>query len=145
VAGLIFFCYNDYRTHVGDRGRGAAQQRVHGVVDLYGNRKPSYDLLRRESSPVERVRATGSPKALAVTVRARSVVPAYTMRGYTLRAVAFGQGGVPVERRAAALPDLAPGAEATVLLSFAEVLPERIEIDVLRPTGYSAFTLDWRL
>jgi hypothetical protein len=23
VAGLIFFCYNDYRTHVGDKGFGA--------------------------------------------------------------------------------------------------------------------------
>jgi beta-galactosidase len=36
VAGAIFFCYNDYRTHVGDRGVGALQQRVHGVVDAYG-------------------------------------------------------------------------------------------------------------
>src|SRR5664279_1724148 len=31
----LFFCYNDYRTHVGDRGMGALQQRVHGVVDVY--------------------------------------------------------------------------------------------------------------
>src|ERR1017187_2662284 len=53
VAGLIFFCYNDYRTHVGDRGVGAMQQRVHGVVDVYGARKPSYDVLRAESSPLE--------------------------------------------------------------------------------------------
>src|SRR5437899_8891962 len=31
VAGAIFFCYNDYRTHVGDRVMGAMMQRVHGV------------------------------------------------------------------------------------------------------------------
>jgi beta-glucuronidase len=42
VGGAIFFCYNDYRTHVGDRGVGSLQQRVHGVVDLYGAHKPSY-------------------------------------------------------------------------------------------------------
>src|SRR5882762_9885894 len=51
VAGAIFFCYNDYRTHAGDRGLGALKQRVHGVVDLYGEPKASYEVLRRESSP----------------------------------------------------------------------------------------------
>jgi beta-glucuronidase len=145
VAGLIFFCYNDYRTHVGDRGQGAAQQRVHGVVDLYGNRKPSYEVLRSESSPVEWVRATGSPKALTATLRTRSVVPAYALKGYTVRAVAYGQGGVPVERKSVALADLAPGSEATAVFSFAEALPRRIRIDVVRPTGVSVRTLDWEL
>jgi beta-galactosidase len=44
IGGLIFFCYNDYRTHIGDRGTGVMRQRVHGVVDLYGNRKGSYEM-----------------------------------------------------------------------------------------------------
>ncbi len=52
VAGMIFFDYNDYRTHVGDKGVGALQQRVHGVVDVFGRRKPSFAALREESSPV---------------------------------------------------------------------------------------------
>src|SRR5205807_1993801 len=38
VAGLIFFDYNDYRTHVGDKGVRACKQRVHGVVDVFGSR-----------------------------------------------------------------------------------------------------------
>jgi beta-glucuronidase len=54
VGGAIFFCYNDYRTHMGDKGRGRLKQRVHGVVDLYGARKPSFEALRNESSPIER-------------------------------------------------------------------------------------------
>ncbi len=58
VGGLIFFCYNDYRTHIGDKGLGVMKQRVHGVVDLYGVRKPSFDQLRRESSPVEAIDAS---------------------------------------------------------------------------------------
>src|SRR3984893_15477873 len=53
VGGAIFFCYNDYRTHVGDHGAGVMKQRIHGVVDLLGGQKPSYPVLRRESSPVE--------------------------------------------------------------------------------------------
>lgn len=36
VGGLIFFCYNDYRTHIGDKGTGVMKQRIHGVVDLLG-------------------------------------------------------------------------------------------------------------
>ncbi len=145
IAGLIFFCYNDYRTHVGDRGRGAAQQRVHGVVDLYGTRKPSYELLRSESSPVDAVRVTGSPKDLVVAVRARATVPAYTLRGYLVRAICFGQGGIPVERLAATLPDVVAGAQAEVRFTFAEPHPLRVQLDVLRPTGHSVRTVDWQL
>ncbi len=46
VGGLIFFCYNDYRTHIGDKGTGVMKQRIHGVVDLFGSRTPSYLPLR---------------------------------------------------------------------------------------------------
>jgi beta-galactosidase len=145
IAGLIFFCYNDYRTHVGDRGRGAAQQRVHGVVDLYGTRKPSYEALRHESSPVESLRVTGSPKAMVVTVRARATVPAHTLRAYTVRAICFGQGNIPVECLTATLPDVAPGEQANATFAFAETTPLRVQIDVLRPTGHSARTVEWRL
>ena len=68
TAGAIFFCYNDYRTHVGDRGSGVLKQRVHGVVDVYGAKKQSYELLRRD--PVRSNRGsrrtiemlTGDPK-----------------------------------------------------------------------------------
>jgi len=53
TAGAIFFCYNDYRTHAGNRGTRVLKQNVHGVVDVYGVKKQSYELLRRESSPIE--------------------------------------------------------------------------------------------
>ena len=145
IAGLIFFCYNDYRTHIGDRGLGVAKQRVHGVVDVYGNRKPSYDLLRLESSPVESVTVSGKPKELQVSIRTRRTVPAHRVRGYVLRAVYFGQGDIPIERKSAPVPDLEPGQEATVALAFAGATPEYIRFDILRPTGFSAYSLEWKL
>jgi beta-galactosidase len=144
VAGLIFFCYNDYRTHVGDKGAGVMKQRVHGVVDLYGARKPSYEVLRRESSPVASLEVKGAPAEMTVTVAAREAVPAYTLSGYTLRAVLHGYGDIPLERIERALPDLAPGKRATVSLKFAEHAPLRIVIDVMRPTGFSAATHAWK-
>ena len=55
VAGAIYFDYNDYRTLVGDKGAGALRQRVHGVVDLYAARKPSFEALRLQASPINSV------------------------------------------------------------------------------------------
>jgi beta-galactosidase len=144
VAGLIFFCYNDYRTHIGDKGQGAAKQRVHGVVDLYGNRKPSFEALRNESSPVRELEVLGLPSALQVVLRTRDHAPAYTLRGYKLRAIVFGFGDIPLERIEASLPDLAPGARTTVPVAFSEKWPVRIQFDVLRPTGFSAYTKIWK-
>ena len=86
VAGLIFFCYNDYRTHIGDKGAGVMKQRVHGVVDLYGRKKPSWDVLRASRSPIESVNVSGHPKALKCRSEARKYRPfVYLLRGYRIR------------------------------------------------------------
>lgn len=143
IAGLIFFCYNDYRTHVGDRGAGAMQQRVHGVVDLYGARKPSYETLRAEASPLEAFEVSGTPAALAVRLKTRTAPPAYALRGYVLRAVAYGYGNIPVERVERQLADLAPGREVSLAMTFTETQPLKIGLDVLRPSGASVDTALW--
>ncbi len=144
IGGLIFFCYNDYRTHVGDRGTGAMRQRVHGVVDVCGERKPSYSELRSESSPLEAFEVSGKPGELEVQISARRSVPAYTLGGYKLRTVVYGQGGIPVERLETILPDLAPGGRTSVRVTFAETKPVQVKVDVLRPTGFSAHTAIWK-
>ena len=134
VGGAIFFCYNDYRTHIGDQGTGAMQQRVHGVVDLLGRRKPSFAVLREESSPIASLEAHGND----VTVRARKRIPGYTLEGYCVRAVGYASTGIPIERNEVSLPVLQPGGEARVTLAFAEPAVTRVELDVVRPTGFSA-------
>ena len=145
VAGLIFFCYNDYRTHVGDKGIGVMNQRVHGVVDVYGNRKPSYADLRKESSPLERFEVTGKLGELQISITARKDVPSYSLRSYKIRAVVYGYGDIPLERIEAPLPELAAGAGHTATIKFAETRPVRVEVDLLRPTGHSAQTALWTL
>ncbi len=46
IAGWVYFSLNDYRTHMGEDGNGRFCQRIHGSTDLYGNKKPSFDLLK---------------------------------------------------------------------------------------------------
>ncbi|HTU03838.1 MAG TPA: hypothetical protein VMG58_18530, partial [Candidatus Sulfotelmatobacter sp.] len=112
--------------------------------DVYGARKPSFEVLRVESSPIESLSASGAPDAMTVTVRTRAAVPAYELRDYRLRGVLYGPGDVPLERVEAALPALRPGAVAKVSTRFREAKTQRIEFDVLRPTGFSALTHVWR-
>jgi beta-glucuronidase len=144
VAGLIFFCYNDYRTHVGDRGVGALKQRVHGVVDVYGARKPSFEALRVESSPLETFHVSGKPGELKVQLKTRTAAPAYALRGYVLRAVVYGFGDIPVERFETKLPDLAPGGQTSAIVKFTDTRPVQVRLDVLRPAGSSVHTVVWK-
>jgi beta-glucuronidase len=144
VAGVIFFCYNDYRSHVGNDGVGALRQNTHGVVDVFGARKPSYPVLRSESSPVEALDVQGSPAALTVHLRNRKSVPSYALRGYAVRAILYGLGDIPLEQKAASLPLLPPGEEHTLSFHFQAKQAVRIHVDVIRPTGFSAATAIWR-
>jgi beta-glucuronidase len=138
VAGLIFFDYNDYRTHLGDKGLGVLKQRVHGVVDVFGARKPSFEALRRESSPIAALETARERGALRAVVRTRRDIPAYVLEGYTLRWTAYGNGDIPLERGEAPLPRLAPGEQAEARLALKDPGRRKVLIEVVRPTGFPA-------
>ena len=144
VAGTIFFDYNDYRTHIGDKGIGPLKQRVHGVVDLYGARKPSFAALRQEASPVESLRAKTAGRQVEVTLRTRRRLPGYRLRGYTLRWIVYGFGGLPMEAGEAKLPAIVPGGEHrhTIQLQSEEI--RSVRVDVLRPTRFPAASVTSR-
>ena len=141
VGGAIFFCYNDYRTHMGDKGLGRLKQRVHGVVDLYGARKPSFEALRKESSPIERIEAVPDGGTLSVRIATRRRLPAHIIEGYKLRWIVYAFGDLPMEQHEMPLPKLAPGAEFRTKIEWAEVGARRVRVDVIRPTGFSAATV----
>jgi beta-galactosidase len=145
VAGAIFFCYNDYRTHVGDRGVGAFLHRVHGVVDICGAKKVSYEVLRQESSVVESLTVENHANIFRLRLKTRQDVPAYTLQGYKLRGIFYGAGEIPVEGQEIELPEVASGTETTVTLTFSQSgVPLHIKFDVLRPTGFSTYSRDWK-
>lgn len=120
------------------------KQRIHGVVDVLGARKHSYLALRDESSPVEMLECKGSPSSLDVSLRTRKSIPSYPLAGYKLRGILFGYNGTPLEQCEVDLPLLTPGQSTAVALRFKEQTPVRIELDVIRPTGFSTVTKVWK-
>ena len=145
VAGAIFFCYNDYRSQAGFTGVGALQHNVHGVVDVFGRRKPSFEALREESSPILSLSLENQGNSFRALVKTRSDLPAYILRGYRLRGVSYDQAGIPLEQQEVVLPDLHPGTETKAELVFRQPnTPIRVQFDLLRPTRFSAYSVSWK-
>ncbi len=114
-------------------------------MDVFGARKPSFDALRDESSPVASLSVENHQDSFRISVKTRNDLPAYTLRGYRLRAVSYGEGHIPLEQQEVALPDLPPGGEATAELAFRQSsASSRVQFDVLRPTQFSAFSFTWK-
>jgi beta-glucuronidase len=144
VAGAIYFDYSDYRTLVGDKGSGAMRQRVHGVVDLYGRPKPSFEALRLQASPVESaILRKSDDKRYQLEIRTRQQLPGYALRDYSLRWVAFGYDGLPMDGRKTDLPSLQPGSSHAFETAFTVTGIRRVVVDLSRPTGYSAITVEY--
>jgi beta-galactosidase len=142
VAGAIYFDYNDYRTLVGDKGVGALRQRVHGVVDLYGARKPSFEALRLQASPIHSavLRKSGEGR-YELEMRTREQLPGYVLRGYSLRWLAYGYDNLPMEGAKTELPELHSGSSQGYEASFSVSGIRRVVVDLMRPTGFSAITV----
>jgi len=145
VAGAIYFDYNDYRTLVGDKGAGAMRQRVHGVVDLYGRRKPSFEALRLQASPIEKaVLRRFDEGRFEVELRTREQLPGYTLRNYSLRWLAYGYDDLPTEGGRMGLPALRPGSSSTFKMEISIAGIRKVVVDVIRPTGFSVVTLEYQ-
>jgi beta-galactosidase len=144
VAGAIYFDYNDYRTLVGDKGTGAMQQRVHGVVDLFGKPKPSFEALRVQASPVEQANLRRFDQyRFELEIRTRKQLPGYSLRGYSLRWVAFGYDDLPMNGHVTALPILPPGMSHTFEARLDQNEIRRVVVDLMRPTGFSVLTVEY--
>lgn len=137
IAGAIYFDYNDYRTVVGDKGTGALRQRVHGVVDLYANRKPSFEHLRRQSSPIESLELASSGGQISLRIVTRSRLPGYTLRGYSVRWLFHGYDGLAVDGGLDPLPHLAPGSGFNGRHPIPTGNLTRASVDILSPTGFT--------
>jgi hypothetical protein len=69
----------------------------------------------------------------------------YRLRGYKLRGTFYGASEIPLERQEVELLEIAAGAETIAALTFSQAgVPQLVKFEVLRPTGFSAYTYDWK-
>lgn len=76
IAGTINFSLNDYRTQMGEEGEGKLRQRIHGSIDIYGNKKPSYEIIQKGCAPIEIHYDNG------IILSVRNTLPCYEIDGY---------------------------------------------------------------
>ncbi len=147
IAGAIFFCYNDYRTFIGDKGTGVFKQRVHGVVDLLNQPKPSWQALREESSPIKSITITPKePNSFNIDILTRSLendLPAYTLRDYVLVWRAYNAQNLPMESGRRTISQLKPGTNFSEPIKISRGNVSQIKVEVFRPTGYSVLDAQW--
>ncbi len=123
IAGAIYFCLNDYRTHMGEDFTYSYPQRVHGVADIHLKPKPSYEVLKKILCPLEIVSVQKNNGDVKLVVRGKTGIPSYTIRGYIFQTA----------RKSVILDELQPGQEKPVELRY-DTKADTLKI--WRPTGF---------
>lgn len=138
IMGCIYFSLNDYRTHVGESGKGRYQQRVHGLTDLWFGRKPSFEIYRGLASPVyfESVQQLPKGTEAEVTIVVKDNLPKYTLKNYKL--VWLTSNGKEQEML---LLVLKPGEKFKTTITGLNPTAKPV-LKVVRPTGYSIAQYD---
>lgn len=85
VAGVFYFCVNDYRTHMGGGLYNFHNTREHGVFDINFNPKPSAFILRELNCPIEISGLNRNKENLIdIALVASNGFPSFTLKGYKL-------------------------------------------------------------
>jgi len=130
ISGVIYFSLNDYRTHMGEEGTGRFRQRVHGIVDIYGNKKPSYAVVRERFSPIEQLDARVIGENLHVTGKNHIGLPSYTLYGYRIRVYDENEYLIGQEP----IPDVGPGQAFNV--AFRGINKTARMVSIVTRNGY---------
>jgi beta-glucuronidase len=129
IIGYIYFCVNDYRTQTGEEGFGKFRIRRHGVANMYNQPKPSYNIIKQLSSPVEisKVQKAGET-GVRVGIEVKNTIPSYAIRNYKLSY--YNVKGILTE---IGIPDLNPGKSLELLLKD---INSRYAFEIHRSNGF---------
>jgi len=130
VIGYIYFCLNDYRTHMGEEGTGKYKIRRHGITDVYLNPKSSFYVYKQLASPIEitKIVRIDNSRNVLVEIKVKNNIPSYAIRNYFIQYLT--QDNELVEIR---LPDLMAGSTFTIELK--NINPQ-YKFRILRPGGF---------
>lgn len=143
VIGTSLWTFNDYRS--GYAGTTASENRVWGVVNVWGQKRRFFDRIKRENSPLQKLEIMDpdlqSRKAtVTVQIKEPNDYPSYALKGYTILYALSDNKGIKLHENEVALPDLEPGADAwNDSLSWPALSSEvyGLTVHLMSPTGYS--------
>jgi beta-galactosidase len=129
IAGCIYFCLNDYRTHMGEDGSANYKARIHGITDLYFKKKSSYYVFKQLASPILITNVKKlNESTVQVSLQNKDQLPSYTVRDFMVTWM-NNQRKVLQQK----LPVLKPGENATITLTD---MGARAGFDICTPAGY---------
>lgn len=151
IAGAIFWCYQDYRSHrnlwAGDKDGWVDM----GIVDEDRQRKPSHALWKQLNSPVRITLgwtfAGKRPSGFTASIGRRrpEELPAHDLRGYSLEWEVRDGDGTVRRREGRDLPLIGPPFSFTGQVGDERANALTVRVRVRRPTGFIAGeeTLTW--
>jgi hypothetical protein len=156
VFGVSVWTLNDYRSVFENTGAntGGSQNRPWGVTTVWGDKKRSFETLRKASTPVETLAidlAGDTAKAgdpveakINLTIKPSTMIPSYDMIGYKLKFEARDLDGNIFTGKAFDLPDiLRSDLDFNFNFGFAfdleEGLLSAVRASVVSPLGYEIF------
>jgi len=154
IAGAIFWCYQDYKSHRNLRPGLEEGYVDHGLVDEYRQRRPSYYVWKEMNTPAsldgrfERP-TDDTPTTFTATLQANSMsrLPSYPLRDYRLEWEVRDENNKIIASGAQPLPDLASTQTVVGKLQpLAQTGALRLHLTLLSPTGLIAAEniVDWR-
>lgn len=144
--GASLWTYNDYRSDYRTSNLSwdskISQNRDWGVVDVYGNKKRAFEIIRKEFAPFRSLTVKSSNNITEVNLQPRNKLdlPAYTLRGYKLVCEDMGNDYQLIKKTAITIQTVIPG-DAAFTKSFAQEATSQAvaarRISVLSPTNYT--------
>jgi beta-glucuronidase len=154
IAGAIFWCYQDYKSHRNLRPGLEEGYVDHGLVDEYRQRRPSYYVWKEMNSPATlggrfEPSVDNAPTTFTATVQANTMerLPSFPLRDYRLEWEVRDENNKVIASGAQALPDLAKAQTiAGKLQPPAQNSALRLHLTLLNPMGLIAAenNIDWR-
>jgi beta-glucuronidase len=152
IAGIVMWCYQDYRSHRNLWPGQTAGYVDHGVVDENRQRRPSYKVWQELNSPAHiHLEWQYSPDRWPVGFRAAierrgpDEIPSYALRKYRVAWELRDDAGTQVASGEKALAEIGPPQPLEASWQPGAAKSLRLRLRLYRPTGFIAAekVLDW--
>jgi len=152
IAGVIMWCYQDYRSHRNLWPGQTAGYVDHGVVDENRQRRPSFTVWQEENAPARvSVEWQYNPARQPIGFRARLArrrpdeIPSYILRNYRVEWELRDDDNAKLAGGEKSLPEIGPPQSLEATWQPAKTKSLRLRLRLYRPTGFIATesSLEW--